>query len=115
MSDVRMCAIFRVDLPLPAGKMAAQAGHAFLSAWQRATPNARLVYDLSAQPKLVLLAPDEAALRRIQGKAKERGVAHALITDAAKTVLPAPAVTVLGLGPMSRADYNSLTRGLRLA
>jgi peptidyl-tRNA hydrolase len=30
----RMAAIFRADLPLPAGKMAAQAGHAFLVAWR---------------------------------------------------------------------------------
>lgn len=115
MSEVRMCAIFRADLPLPPGKMAAQAGHAFLGAWLKATPNDRLLYNLCAQPKVVLMAADEVELRSICEKAKKRKVPHVLITDAARTVLPSPAVTVLGLGPMERTDYNALTRGLSLA
>lgn len=116
-SETRMVAIFRADLPLPPGKMAAQAGHAFLSAWRLALKdNAEnaMSYADAAQVKIVLLAPDLPTLERIQGKAHQRGVPAVLITDAARTVLPEPAVTVLGLGPMSKTDCNALTRGLEM-
>jgi peptidyl-tRNA hydrolase len=66
------------------------------------------------QAKVVLLAPDLASLERVAAEARSRGIAHAMITDAARTVLKEPAVTVLGLGPMSKTDCNALTRGLQL-
>jgi PTH2 family peptidyl-tRNA hydrolase len=112
-----MVAIFRADLQLPPGKMAVQAGHAFLTAWRKALMHgydAAFDYADGLQVKIVLLAPDLAALERIKAKAEQRGVPAALITDAARTVLPEPTVTVLGLGPMSKTDCNALTRGLEM-
>lgn len=117
MGESRMCAVFRADLPLPPGKMAAQAGHAFLTAWRLSRgvcPVAADEYADASQAKLVLLAEDEAALREIEARAAARGIATALITDNARTVLAVPAVTVLGIGPMGRTDYNAITRGLAL-
>ena len=117
-TETRMAAIFRADLPLPPGKMAAQAGHAFLTAWRysRAVSLAAAEeYAEASQAKLVLVAKDEPALLGIAARAARRNVAAALITDSARTVLPVAAVTVLGLGPMSRTDYNALTRGLEMA
>lgn len=112
-----MVAIFRADLPLPPGKMAVQAGHAFLSAWRKAVnrhyDNA-MDYADGLQIKIVLIAPDLTALERIKEKAEQRSVPAVLITDAARTVLPEPTVTVLGLGPMSKTDCNALTRGLEM-
>ncbi len=112
--ELRMVAVFRADLRLPPGKMAAQAGHAFLTAWRQAEPGLAREYAESAQVKIVLEAPDLVALERIAAKAVRRGVPMALITDAARTVLPEPMVTVLGLGPMTKTDSNALTRGLNL-
>ena len=112
-----MVAIFRADLDLPPGKLAVQAGHAFLTAWRKAyaaDEAAAADYANDIQTKVVLVAPDLATLERIAAKATERGVPSALITDAARTVLPEPTVTVLGLGPMSKTDCNALTRGLRM-
>lgn len=112
-----MVAIFRADLDLPPGKLAVQAGHAFLTAWRKAyaaDADTALDYADDVQVKIVLLAPDLAALERIAAKAKQRGVPTAMITDAARTVLPEPTVTVLGLGPMSKTDCNALTRGLQM-
>lgn len=116
-TETRMVAIFRADLPLPPGKMAAQAGHAFLTAWRMSRandPHGAEAYADDSQAKIVLLAPDLAALERVAAKAGNRGIAHAMITDAARTVLKEPAVTVLGLGPMSKTDCNALKRGLQL-
>ena len=64
--------------------------------------------------KLALLAPDLDALNQIAERAKRRGVAHALITDAGRTVLPVPTITVLGVCPMSKTDSNAITRGLKM-
>jgi peptidyl-tRNA hydrolase len=117
VDELRMVAIFRADLDLPPGKLAVQAGHAFLTAWRNAyasDEDSALDYANDMQTKIVLLAPDLATLERIEAKAKKRGVHTALITDAARTVLLEPTVTVLGLGPMSKTDCNALTRGLEM-
>jgi peptidyl-tRNA hydrolase len=111
----RMVAIFRADLALPVGKLAAQAGHAFLSAWRAAAladHNYAQRYADGDQTKIVLQAADLTALLRIAAKAAQRDVPYVMITDAARTVLTEPTVTVLGLGPMSKTDCNALTRGL---
>lgn len=116
-SELRMAAIFRADLPLSPGKLAAQAGHAFLTVWREAAdkfPERIHSYDDFGQTKLVLLAPDLATLTRIYAKARERNIPAALISDAGRTELEAGTVTVLGLGPMSKTDSNALTRGLSL-
>ena len=70
-------------------------------------------YADTGQAKLTLLAPDLATLKAIYTRAGNRKVAAALITDAGRTVLVGPAVTVLGIGPCNRTDYNNLTRGLK--
>jgi peptidyl-tRNA hydrolase len=116
-AEWRMVAIFCADVPLPAGKLAVQAGHAFLSAWRQAaaTDSGKAEsYAETSQTKVALLAPNLQTLERIASKAKARNVSAVMITDAARTVLTAPAVTVLGLGPMSRTDCNALTRGLEM-
>ncbi len=112
-----MAVVVRTDLDLPPGKMAAQVGHAVLSAW-RATwkdnPDLAESYADSRQTKLILAAPDEATLWRVKLHAQRLGVAAAAIVDAGRTVLPEPTLTALGLGPMGRTSYNALTRGLEL-
>ncbi len=114
--ELRMAAIFRADLPLPPGKMAAQSGHAFLSAWVACADKAMAeTYLETGQTKIVLVAPNLEALFKIQKRAKDRGVSFFMVKDAAHTVLPHPDFTVLGLGPMNKTDYNNLTRDLPLA
>ncbi len=114
MSELRMVAIFRADLEMPVGKLAVQAGHAFLTAFRKAPPELQEAYDFCVQAKLALIAPDLVALNEIVRKATERNVPYALITDAGRTVFPEPTVTVLGLGPMTKTDSNALTRGLEM-
>lgn len=112
-----MVAIFRADLTMPVGKLAAQAGHAFLGAWRQAAirrPELAVGYDADVQMKLCLQAPDADALRRICCRAAARAVPYALITDEGRTVFDGPTLTVLGLGPMTKTDSNALTRGLAL-
>jgi peptidyl-tRNA hydrolase len=116
MDELRMAAIFREDCPLPPGKMAAQAGHAFATAlWQHPDREVCETYMENGQAKLVLIAPNLETLFKILKRAKDRGVSAAMIKDQGRTVLNEPTFTVLGLGPMGRTDYNNLTRDLKLA
>ena len=112
-----MVAVFRADLPLPEGKLAAQAGHAFLGAWCKTyndRPGMAIDYANGAQVKIVLLTANLGELFRVQEKAEGRLVATYLVVDAARTVLPEPTITVLGIGPMTKTDSNAITRGLAL-
>lgn len=116
-TDTRMVAILHTDLLLSSGKLPDQAGHAFLTAWRKAheqDPVGTKNYAESGQAEIVLVAPDHAELNRVAEKANAHGAAHALITDAARTMLAEPVVTALGLGPMPKTDCNALTRGLPL-
>ena len=112
-SELRMAAIFRGDISMPTGKACAQAGHAFLSSWaqceDRDMANA---YMAEGQTKIVLIAHNVEHLMKIMERAKKRGVSAVLITDHGRTVFNEPTITVLGIGPCSKTNYNNLTRGL---
>jgi PTH2 family peptidyl-tRNA hydrolase len=114
MSDLRMVAVFRGDLEMPIGKLAVQAGHAFLAAFRSAPQELREAYDFGEQAKLALIAPNLNALLEVENKAARRGVPNVLITDLGRTVFSEKTVTVLGLGPMTKTDSNALTRGLEM-
>ena len=110
----QMVAIFREDLAMPIGKLAAQAGHAYLQAWLTSIETGVDLTDRDQHAKIALVAPDLATLLKIQDHAAEIGVVAALIIDGAKTVFSEPTVTVLGLGPMTKTQSNTLTRGLKM-
>jgi PTH2 family peptidyl-tRNA hydrolase len=110
--EYRIMLVFRKDLDLSPGKMAAQAGHASLSTVAAAGGfGAERVqkYMSEGQTKISVQAPDEAALRAILDKAQMRKLPCALIQDAGHTEVPTGTVTVLGLGPVTRAEAASLT------
>jgi peptidyl-tRNA hydrolase len=111
-----------MDLAMPPGKLAAQAGHAYLEAFlacQRIDPTAAAAY--AADPpgtKVALAVPTESALCDASVLAGELGLPAALITDRGHVLLPhftgAPIVTALGIGPVRRSEVRRLTRRFAL-
>ena len=104
-------------MAMPLGKFGVQCGHAFLSCWVSAwkrDPRMALSYLLNSQPKVALVAPDAAALDRIAVKAQARGVPWEMVVDEGRTVFGGRTQTALCIGPASRTDGNSLTRGLSM-
>jgi PTH2 family peptidyl-tRNA hydrolase len=103
---------------MPPGKLAAQAGHAFLEAFltaQKASPASAALY--AADPpgtKVVLLAKSIFDLERAQRDLEQLGIPHALIVDQGHVMLPhfdGSEVTVgLGFGPATRKEVGRLTR-----
>src|SRR5258707_1226212 len=109
-----MYAIIRGDLAMPPGKMASQAGHAFCDSLSTASPESAAAYLADGHgTKVVLVAPDEAALRAAYHDAREVGIPCALVIDSGHVMPPhftdAPVVTALGLGPMRRDIAKFIT------
>ena len=86
------------------GKMAAQAGHAYLHAWWDAEEKynlTALAYRQSGKAKkvaLVVVTTDE--LVAMHERLKARSVGLSLVEDAGMTVFGGPTVTCLGIGPV---------------
>jgi PTH2 family peptidyl-tRNA hydrolase len=107
---------------MPPGKLAAQAGHAFLEAMQtahRVAPATAQSY-LQDPPgtKVVLAAEDLCALEVAEAWCQLRGIPCARIVDSGHVLPPHftgdPIVTALGFGPAPRATVRTLTKRFAL-
>lgn len=98
------------------GKLASQAGHAFLHAWWDAEtrfPDAARTYREGRAYKVTLVVPDVAALHALR-RAYETRCGTALVTDQGLTVFTEPTTTCLGLGPISDDDLQDDLRSLKV-
>ncbi len=111
--------MIRADLEMPPGKLAAQAGHAFTSAFQAAVA-AGLADPLrpGLWTKIVLAARWREDLERIHAAARDLGLPSALVVDSGHVLPPhftgAPVITALGIGPCDRARARTLVRHCKL-
>lgn len=107
---------------MPPGKLASQAGHAFLEAFltaQKAIPATAALY--AADPpgtKVVLRAKSLFDMERAALELNQLGIPHALITDSGHVLPPhftgSPVITALGFGPATREEVGRLTRRFAL-
>lgn len=118
----------RGDLDMPPGKLAAQAGHAFVETLKEAQAN----YDNGSAngesynryraerpgTKVVLLARNIYELERARDECAMLGIPHALVVDSGHVLPPHfdgnPIVTALGFGPATRSEVGRITRRLAL-
>lgn len=99
------------------GKLAAQAGHAYLDAFleaARLNPGIAHLYLANGHgTKVCLAAPDEAALIAARDRAEMRNLPYALIIDSGHIhppdFLDQPIVTALGLGPLTQRQARPIT------
>lgn len=114
-SAKRIIVVFRSDLPeMTRAKGEVQFGHAVAGVLHEAGWAAFTEYVADNQPKICMEADSLDDLRAMQAKAAKRGVPSFMVTDAAHTVFAEPTTTCLGIGPMSKTDGNSITRGARM-
>lgn len=120
---IKQVILYRRDLAMRKGKIAAQVAHASLRVFtQRADPTAppdRLVipvdpamhaWALGACPKIVLSVETEADLLRARDLALAAGLPHALVTDAGRTEFHGvPTRTTLAIGPADAAAIDRIT------
>jgi len=115
--DYKQILVFRTDLKLSKGKLAAQAGHAAVSAAEEAHKRCRNWWEawlFEGQRKIAVKVKDEKELGELEKAAKDLGLPNALIVDRGLTEIPEGTVTCLGIGPAPAELMDRLTGKLPL-
>jgi PTH2 family peptidyl-tRNA hydrolase len=109
--------VFRTDLQMSKGKIAAQAGHAAISSAQDAFVHHKKWWDAwmyEGQKKVSVKVPGEKELGELEEAADKLGLPHALIVDRGLTEVPEGTITCLGIGPAPAELIDRLTGKLKL-
>jgi peptidyl-tRNA hydrolase len=103
------------------GKLAAQAGHAFIEAFEacrKIDPGRAAAYHDGSHGTKVVLAASLDVLLQTYEQARTADLPCCLITDAGHVMLPhfdgSPTITAVGIGPVTRAHSHAITRRLPL-
>ena len=119
MSDFeyKMVIILRTDLKMSKGKIAAQAGHAAVSAAEEARkkrPEWWKMWIKEGQCKIAVKARSVEELLELEREAMELRLPSALISDRGLTELPPGTITCLGIGPAPSNEVDKITGELDL-
>ncbi|MCW4007984.1 MAG: peptidyl-tRNA hydrolase Pth2 [Candidatus Bathyarchaeota archaeon] len=115
--EYKQVLVFRSDLKLSKGKIAAQAGHAAVSAAQEAHKRHREWWEawlFEGQRKVAVKVKDEQELMVLKKQAEDLDLPHALIVDSGLTEIPPGTITCLGIGPAPAEKIDRLTGKLPL-
>ncbi len=119
MSEFRykQVVVFRSDLRLSKGKIAAQAGHAAVSAAEEARKRHKEWWEAwmkEGQCKIAVKVKSEKELLELEKQAKDLALPCALIIDRGLTEVPPGTVTCLGIGPAVAEKIDRITSMLPL-
>lgn len=116
---LKMAILIRRDIPIPAGKLAVQVGHAVegwaidvLAGERPISDDERAWLRDPLKRKICLAVNDLAELEALAARARSLGIDAHIVTDAGLTVFPEPTVTCCAIGPSARTD--EVTRNLKL-
>lgn len=115
--DFKQVIIFRKDLNLSKGKIAAQAGHAAVSSAMEAhihNKNWHKAWIMEGQRKIAVKVKNEKELLKFKEYAVDLGLPNSLIIDRGLTEIPAGTITCLGIGPAPSEKIDRLTGDLKL-
>jgi len=115
--EYKQVLVFRKDLQMGKGKIAAQAGHAAVSAAQEAYVHNRKWWEawlFEGQRKIAVKVEGEKELHELENAAERLGLPHSLIVDRGLTQIPEGTVTCLGIGPAPEGLVDKLTGNLQL-
>jgi len=108
---------FRSDLKMSKGKIAAQAGHAAVSAAEEARKHHKEWWKAwlrERQCKIAVKVESEKELLELERQAKELAIPCALIVDRGLTEVPPETITCLGIGPAPIEKVDKMTSVLPL-
>jgi len=109
--------VVRSDLEMSKGKIAAQVGHAAVSAAEEARKNHPKWWKAwikEGQCKIAVKVGSEKELLKLEKETKELGLPSALISDRGLTELPPDTITCLGIGPAPSDKVDRITGKLAL-
>lgn len=108
---------FRSDLKMSKGKIAAQAGHAAVSAGEETCKHFKEWWKAwlrEGQCKIAVKVESEEELLELEKQAKELAMPCALIIDRGLTEIPPGTITCLGIGPAPAEKIDKITSMLPL-
>lgn len=109
--------VFRSDLRMSKGKIAAQAGHAAVSAAEEARKHFKEWWKAwlkEGQCKIAVKVKSEKELLELEMQAKELALPCVLIIDRGLTEVPPETITCLGIGPAPVEKVDKITSMLPL-
>jgi peptidyl-tRNA hydrolase len=98
---------------MPPGKLASQAGHAYLEAFRNADPDRQRDYHADGLgTKICLKIESLDKLLKLVEKAKLQGINCSLIEDTGRntTFNGVPTVSAAGFGPLKVGEFSALKR-----
>lgn len=119
-TEVTMYLVFRADLELKKGKLAAQAGHATQLAMRMAEKRSALSrhwlseWERGSYPKVALKVLSEENFDKLIEVLNMRQIAHAVVVDEGRTEIPAGTRTALATLPRYRSDLHAVTSTMKL-
>ena len=115
--EYKQVLVFRADLKMSKGKLAAQSGHPAVSSSEEAHKHRRSWWEawlFEGQRKIAVKVKDERELKELEEQANDLGLPNALIVDRGLTEIPPDTVTCLGIGPAPTELMDRLTGKLPL-
>lgn len=112
--EYKQCMVIREDLKLSKGKAAAQAAHASLLSYERATARDRKKWKTQGQKKVILKVNSLEDIYKLKEEAEKLGLPFVIVEDAGLTEIPSGTVTAIGIGPASAEDIDKVTKHLEL-
>ena len=113
----KMVIVVRTDIKMSKGKIAAQAGHAAVSAAEYARKNRPEWWNpwlSEGQCKIAVKSKSEQEINELERKARNAGLPVALIVDRGLTEIPPSTTTCLGIGPAPANKVDVITGNLSL-
>ena len=114
---VKLVVCARTDLQLGKGKLAAQVGHASVSAAldaQKGAPGLFREWVHNGQPKVVVKVSGIKELEEVERRARDAGLHTRTVTDAGRTQIAPGTVTCLAIGPDNEGKIDTVTGHLKL-
>lgn len=115
--EYKQVIVLRTDLGMSRGKIAAQAGHAAVSAAEEARKNCPewwRAWMEEGQCKIALKVGSENELLRLEKEAKALNIPCTLVSDRGLTEIPPGTITGLGIGPAPTYLIDKITGRLPL-
>ena len=113
----KMVIVVRTDIKMSKGKMAAQAGHAAVSASEYARKNRPewwTPWIMEGQCKIAVKVKSEQEILELERKARNAKLPAVLIVDRGLTEIPPNTITCLGIGPAPANKLDAITGKLSL-
>lgn len=114
---MKQAIIFRIDLKLGKGKLAAHAGHAALTGYLKAVarnPETVREWLAEGQKKIVLKAGGEKDLLALYETARSKRIPAELIRDAGLTQVEPGTLICIVIGPADDRSIDACTKDLKL-